>query len=168
MVECANIRVRWPSVSPCTFANDREHYTVDRRMPTKKEMQQQYRLKETQGFADLHHALYAVNPQLPIRRDVPRYQLLLLAAEQIRRLAEDRQKLTDQLTYLPPTPSQAMYFTPAEVANSDDSADICNTHFEMLGAYHNHIEQSRLAFDCTNFGAYSHLQGLEMTQYMGG
>lgn len=159
---------RWPSMSLCTFANDRENYTVDRRMPTKKEMQQQYRLKETQGFADLHHALYAVNPQLPIRRDVPRYQLLLLAAEEIRRLAEDRQKLTNQLTYLPPSPSQAMYFTPAGVANSEDSADTCNTHFDMSAAYH-YIEQSRhTAFDCTNFGAYPHLQGLETSQYMGG
>lgn len=68
-------------------------------MPSKKEMQQAYRLKETQGFQDLHCALQAVDPQ-PIQRDIARYQLLIMAAERLKELAREKQELSQQLSSL--------------------------------------------------------------------
>ncbi|KAI6030580.1 hypothetical protein F5J12DRAFT_298859 [Pisolithus orientalis] len=88
-------------------------------MPSKKEMQQAYRSKETQGFQDLHCALQTVDPHSPIQRDVARYQLLSmgkrqrpytrisitdayvyvrLAAKRLRELAHEKQLLSQELS----------------------------------------------------------------------
>lgn len=67
-------------------------------MPSKKEMQQAYRSKETQGFQDLHCALQTVDPHSPIQRDVARYQLLSMAAKRLRELAHEKQVLSQELS----------------------------------------------------------------------
>ncbi|KAI6097651.1 hypothetical protein EV401DRAFT_1895461 [Pisolithus croceorrhizus] len=69
-------------------------------MPSKKEMQQAYRSKETQGFQDLHYALQTADPHQPIQRDVARYQLLSMAAKRLRELAREKQELSQQLSGL--------------------------------------------------------------------
>lgn len=69
-------------------------------MPSKKEMQQAYRSKETQGFQDLHYALQAADPQVPIQRDVARYQLLSMAAKRLGELIREKQELLRELSGL--------------------------------------------------------------------
>ncbi|KAI6122514.1 hypothetical protein EDD16DRAFT_1705089 [Pisolithus croceorrhizus] len=69
-------------------------------MPSKKEMQQAYRSKETQGFQDLHCALQAADPHQPIQRDVARYQLLSMAARRLRELTREKQELSQELSGL--------------------------------------------------------------------
>ncbi|KAL4073215.1 hypothetical protein V8B97DRAFT_1916612 [Scleroderma yunnanense] len=146
-------------------------------------MQQAYRSKETQGFADLHRALHAVDPNLPIRRDVARYQLLFMAATQIKKLADDRQELLRRLNYIPQqhTPPQDIYLNSADMAFPEDlfsdkthitPKDPCDSDDATFVAWGTdpYIQEARPTYDYTGFGthgAQSHWQGSGTMQYMG-
>lgn len=92
-------------------------------MPSKKEMQQAYRSKETQGFQDLHYALQAADPQLPIQRDVARYQLLSMAAKRLRELIREKQELLQELSGLrQQNPRPPALYVPNELLCVPDQA----------------------------------------------
>lgn len=73
------------SISHLQAATPKATKSGSYKMRSKKEMQQQYRTKETEGFDQLHRALHAVNPNTPVRRDIARHQLLIMGERYVGR-----------------------------------------------------------------------------------
>jgi len=73
----------------------------------KSQSQREYRSKEMDGFSELRDTLLLVDPfGTPLGRDATRHQLLITAAQKLRNLADENEKLVLQLSAMPTTTAE--------------------------------------------------------------